>query len=104
LITNIAEQFDSKTHALRTCVGQRCIGNFIGTEDLLGIFQACPWEWDSYGNPMGNVPWDRTGITCYGNGTDKYVPWTNLGLSIGMSILWESHGKRPVGWDRTGQA
>jgi len=23
--------------------------------------QACPWEWDSYGNPMGNVPWDRMG-------------------------------------------
>jgi len=23
--------------------------------------QACPWEWDSYGNPMGNVPWDAMG-------------------------------------------
>jgi len=30
--------------------------------------QACPWEWDSYGNPMGNVPWDETGINCYGMG------------------------------------
>ena len=23
--------------------------------------QACPWEWDSHGNPMGNVPWDGMG-------------------------------------------
>ena len=22
--------------------------------------QACPWEWDSHGNPMENVPWDGT--------------------------------------------
>jgi len=47
--------------------------------------------------------WDGTGINCYGwdgNGTDKYVPWTNLGLSMGMSFLWECHGKRPMGWDR----
>jgi len=22
------------------------------------------------------------------------------GLSMGMSFLWESHGKRPMGWDR----
>ena len=23
-------------------------------------YLACPWEWDSHGNPMGNVPWDGT--------------------------------------------
>jgi len=23
---------------------------------------------------------------------------------MGMSFLWESHGKRPVGWDEMGQA
>jgi len=23
--------------------------------------QACPWECHSYGNPMGNVPWDEMG-------------------------------------------
>ena len=23
--------------------------------------QACPWEWDFHGNPMGNVPWDGMG-------------------------------------------
>jgi len=28
--------------------------------------QACPWECHSYGNPVGNVPWDGTGINCYG--------------------------------------
>jgi len=22
---------------------------------------ACPWECHSYGNPIGNVPWDGTG-------------------------------------------
>jgi len=37
-----------------------------------------------------------------GNGTDKYVPWTTLGLSMGVSFLWESHGKRPMGSDGTG--
>jgi len=30
--------------------------------------QACPCECHSYGNPMGNVPWDGTGINCYGMG------------------------------------
>jgi len=24
----------------------------------------------------------------------------NTGLSMGISFLWESHGKRPMGWDR----
>jgi len=24
-----------------------------------------------------------------------------LGLSMGMSFLWESHGKHPMGWDST---
>jgi len=54
------------------------------------------------GNPMGNAPWDGTGINCYGMGQINYVPWTTLGLSMGMSFLWESHGKRPWGWDGTG--
>jgi len=36
------------------------------------------------------------------DGTDKHVPWTTLGLSMGTSFLWESHWKRPMGWDGTG--
>jgi len=28
---------------------------------LYTIFQACPWDWDFYGNPMENVPWDGMG-------------------------------------------
>jgi len=55
-----------------------------------------PWE-TSHG--MG---WDRHKLLWDGNGTDKYVPWITLGLSMGMSFLWESHGKRPMGWDGTG--
>jgi len=56
---------------------------------------------------MGNVPWegmgcDRHKLLWDGNGTDKDVPWTTLGLSVGMSFLWESHGKRPMGWNGTG--
>jgi len=69
--------------------------------------QACPWEWDSYGNPMVNVPWDgmrrdRHKLLWDGNGTDECVPWKTLGLSMGMSFLWESHAKRSMGWDGTG--
>jgi len=65
--------------------------------------QACPWGCHSYGNPMGNVPWDGIGINCYGMGMGQIkVPWTSLGLSMGMSFLWEFHGKRPIGWDGTG--
>ena len=30
--------------------------------------KACPWECHSYGHPIGNVPWDGTGINCYGMG------------------------------------
>ena len=33
--------------------------------------QACPWEWDSYGNPMGNVPLDGTAHICISHGTQK---------------------------------
>ena len=76
---------------------------------LLCDAQACPWECHSWWNPMGNVPWDGMGqaqiaILWDGNGTDKYVPWTTLGLSMGMSFLWESHGKRPMEWNGMGQA
>jgi len=46
--------------------------------------------WESLGKrPMG---WDRHKLLWDGNGTDKYVPWTTLGLPMGMSFLWESHG------------
>jgi len=38
--------------------------------------------------------WDRHKLLWYGNGTDKYVPWTTLGLSMGMG--------NPMGWDGTG--
>jgi len=45
--------------------------------------QACPWEWDSFGNPMGNVPRNGTDKFLWdGNGTDKHVPWTTLDLSM----------------------
>ena len=40
--------------------------------------QACPWE--SHGkHPMG---WDRHKLLWDGNGTDKYVPWTTLLISL----------------------
>ena len=60
--------------------------------------QACPWEWDSYGNPMGNVPWDGIGqamsmiglailIQCHipicrrvhGNVIPMGIPWDGMG-------------------------
>ena len=37
-----------------------------------GKCQACPWEWDSQGNPMGNVSWDGMGwdsTNCISHGT-----------------------------------
>jgi len=34
---------------------------------------------------------------------DRYTAWSP-GLSMGMSFLWESHGKRPMGWDEMRQA
>jgi len=36
--------------------------------------------------------WDRHKLLWDGNGTDKYVPWTTLGLSMGMSFLWDGTG------------
>jgi len=38
---------------------------------------------------MGNVPWDgmawdRHKLLWDGNGTDKYVPWTTLGIPVEM--------------------
>ena len=57
-----------------------------------------PFLWE---RPMG---WDRHKLLWDGNRTDKYIPWKTLGLSMGMSFLWESHGKRPMGWDEMGQA
>ena len=46
--------------------------------------------------------WNRHRLLWDGNGTNRYVPWTTLGLSMGMSFLWKSHGKRPMEWDGTG--
>jgi len=40
--------------------------------------------------------WDRHKLLWDGNGTDKYVPWKTLGLSMGMSYLGN------VPWDGTG--
>ena len=37
----------------------------------------------------------RDGEPIYYNGQHALT-----GLSMGMSFLWESHGKRPMGWDR----
>jgi len=34
---------------------------FCGSRKFKGKKQACPWECHSYGNPMGNVPWDGMG-------------------------------------------
>ena len=46
-------------------------GNFSNSLEKNGYFdaiwmtferfvdpQVCPWQWDSHGNPMENVPWD----------------------------------------------
>jgi len=60
--------------------------------------QACSWEWESHGKrTMG---WDRHKLLWDGNGTDECVPWTTLGLSMGMPFPWESHWKHLMGWDR----
>ncbi|CAK8698338.1 unnamed protein product [Clavelina lepadiformis] len=40
------------------------------------LYQACPWEWDSHGNPMGNVPWDGMGwdsTNCNSNGIENLL-------------------------------
>ena len=37
--------------------------------------QACPWEWDSHGNLMGNVPWDGMGLHAL------HFPWDLWGSS-----------------------
>ena len=58
------------------------------------IPMGIPWE-TSHG-----IGWDRHKLLWDGNGTDKFVPWTSLGLSMGMSFLWESMGNVP--WDVTG--
>ena len=34
-------------------------------------WQACPWEWDSHGIPMGIIPWDGMGW----DSTHLYLPW-----------------------------
>ena len=41
----------------------KCPLNLNSLDVLKGRTQARPWECNSYGNPMGNVPWD-----CYGMG------------------------------------
>jgi len=58
------------------------------------IPMGIPWE-TSHG-----TGWDTHKLLWDGNGTDKHVLWTTLGLSMGMSFLWESHGKLPMRWDR----
>jgi len=74
------------------------VGEIIRLVHGNGIPMGIPWE-TSHG--MG---WNRHKLLWDGNGTDKDVPWTTLGLSMGMAFLWQSHGKRPMGWDEMGQA
>ena len=39
--------------------GINCYGMGMGQINMShGQPWACPWECHSYGNPMGNVPWD----------------------------------------------
>jgi len=42
-----------------------------GRKRLSRDTQACPWECHSYGNPMGNVPWDGTAHICISHETQK---------------------------------
>ena len=72
------------------------VGEIIRLVHGNGIPMGIPWE-TSHG--MG---WNRHKLLWDGNGTDKYVPWTTLGLSMGISFLRESHGKRSMDWDGTG--
>ena len=71
---------------------------------LQGNGQACPWEWDSHGNPMGNVPWNGTGINCYRMGMGQI----NMSHGHALACPWECHSyanpMRNVPWDGTGQA
>jgi len=60
------------------------------------IPMGIPWE------TSPGMGWNRHKLLWDGNGTDKYVPWTTLGLSMGISFLRESHGKRSMDWDGTG--
>ncbi|CAK8690072.1 unnamed protein product [Clavelina lepadiformis] len=42
----------------------------------MSLVQACPWEWDSHGNPMGNVPWDGMGwdsTNCNSHGIENLL-------------------------------
>ena len=48
--------------------------DFIQTTNIIRFaneMQACPWECRSYGNPMGNVPWDGTAHICISHETQK---------------------------------
>jgi len=48
--------------------------------------QACPRECHSYGNPIGNVAWDGTGINCYGMGIGQInMSHGRAGLTIGQT-------------------
>ena len=75
----------------------------VDREVFPGLSMGMGFLWESHGKrPMGS---DRHKLLWGGNGTDKYVPWTTLGLSMGMSFIpmgipWEtSHG---MGWDGKG--
>jgi len=62
-------------------------GTHVSWDGTLGQPWACSWECHSYGNPMGNVPWDGIGRNRHkllwdGNGTDKYVPWLTLCITV----------------------
>ncbi|CAK8685298.1 unnamed protein product [Clavelina lepadiformis] len=49
--------------------------NFINAATAKSV-QACPWEWDSHGNPMGNVPWDGMGwdsTNCNSHGIENLL-------------------------------
>ena len=89
-------------------IARNRVANLIachGSAELAGMSMGMGFLWESHGKrPMG---WDRHKLLWGGNGTDKYVPWTTLGLSMGVSFPWEtSHGmgqdRHKLLWDGNG--
>jgi len=72
------------------------VGSFGAKNQKFGSFEMHRLD---HGNPMGNAPWDGTGINCYGMGMGQI----NMSHGQPYAYPWECHSYgKPVGnvpWD-----
>jgi len=75
--------------------------NKVGPTHLFQIASPCFLPFPTFWNVASVPESDFTAQMIWWYCAVSHLRGKLAGLSMGMSFLWESHGKRPMGWDGT---